>query len=121
VLTENARVLMAATALRTADMPQLSKVMAESHLSMRDDFEITTPAIDYLVNLLQQESAGELGVRMTGGGFGGCVIAIAPSSIIPRLIQSVTQDYTKNTGYIPQIITAKASAGAFVETHERLL
>lgn len=113
VLTENARTLLAADALSAGDMSTLIKVMAESHNSMRDDFNITTPAIDRLVAILQAAGEGQAGARMTGGGFGGCVVSIAPSAVIPRLVAAVNAHYQVDTGCVPTLIPAKASSGAF--------
>lgn len=113
VLTENQRTLAAADALTRGDMKCLSEAMADSHISMRDDFSITTPEIDELVAILQNAGRGNVGVRMTGGGFGGCVVAIAESKIIPDLIAKVEADYTALTKCIPTLIPARASEGAF--------
>ena len=113
VLTENARTLLAAKALSSGDMETLARVMAESHESMRDDFNITTPAIDRLVEILQTAGAGSAGARMTGGGFGGCVVSIAPKSLIPKLMKAVDDFYEAETGCTPRLIPAKASNGAF--------
>lgn len=113
VLTENARTLVAADALARGDLPALVKAMAESHNSMRDDFNITTPAIDRLVRIIASAGAGSAGVRMTGGGFGGCVVAIAPARLIPQLMDAITRHYEEETGCTPKLIPAKASAGAF--------
>jgi galactokinase len=113
VLSENQRTLLAAEALSAGDMPTLIAAMAESHASMRDDFNITTPAIDQLVAILQTAGAGQAGARMTGGGFGGCVVAIAPKSVIPQLMAAVVAEYQQATGCVPTLIPAKASAGAF--------
>jgi galactokinase len=99
--------------LSSGDMPTLARVMAESHLSMRDDFSITTPAIDRLVEILQKAGEGRVGARMTGGGFGGCVVSIAPAVMIPQLMRAVEQYYQVDTGCIPTLIPAKASKGAF--------
>lgn len=113
VLTENTRTLLAAEALSSGDMETLARVMAESHESMRDDFNITTPAIDRLVEILQTAGAGSAGARMTGGGFGGCVVSIAPKSLIPKLMKAVDDFYEAETGCTPRLIPAKASKGAF--------
>ncbi|MEH3046309.1 galactokinase [Sphingomonas adhaesiva] len=82
VVTENARVLAAAEALRRGDLIELGRLMAQSHASMRDDFRITVPAIDALVAIAQSAIAtladGRGGARMTGGGFGGAIVAVAP-------------------------------------------
>lgn len=114
VLTENIRTLAAAEALSNGDMRALSQVMAESHVSMRDDFSITTPSIDRLVEILQQAGEGQAGARMTGGGFGGCVVSIAPAALIPRMMAAVQEHYETATGCVPTLILAKASKGAFV-------
>ena len=114
VLTENIRTLAAAEALSKGDMRALSQVMAESHVSMRDDFNITTPSIDRLVEILHQAGEGQAGARMTGGGFGGCVVSIAPAALIPRMMAAVQQHYEAATGCVPTLIPAKASKGAFV-------
>lgn len=113
VLTENQRTLDAAMALSEGNLAGLVKVMTESHASMRDDFNITVPAIDTLVDILAVAGEGKAGARMTGGGFGGCVVAVAPIEIIPRLAAAVEAHYQNQTGSIPTLIRAKASAGAF--------
>ena len=113
VLTENERTLSAADALTRGDMTSLAKVMAESHISMRDDFSITTPEIDVLVSILQKAGEGKAGARMTGGGFGGCVVSIAPAEVIPNLIAAVEREYQTATRCTPTIIQASVSAGAF--------
>jgi galactokinase len=113
VLTENQRTLDAARALSEGNLTGLVKVMAESHASMRDDFNITVAAIDTLVDILAVAGDGTAGARMTGGGFGGCVVAVAPAEVIPRLIAAVEAHYQDQTGCIPTLIRAKASAGAF--------
>ena len=73
-VTEQARTLAAVNALRAGGMERFGALMVESHASMRDDFEITTPAIDALV--ADAVACGALGARMTGGGFGGCIVAL---------------------------------------------
>ena len=113
VLTENKRTLLAADALAAGNMPALVTLMAESHQSMRDDFNITTASIDKLVEIMTAAGNGNAGVRMTGGGFGGCVISIAPADIIPQLIAAVERNYKLATGCTPTLIPAKAVAGAF--------
>jgi galactokinase len=81
VITENARVLAAADALRDGDLPAVGELMYESHQSLRDDFEVSTPTLDRLVDDLRTTS-GVYGARLTGAGFGGCVVALArPGSL----------------------------------------
>ncbi|MGB3611362.1 MAG: galactokinase [Cellvibrio sp.] len=115
VLTENNRTLAAADALKKGDMARLSRVMMESHASMRDDFNITVPAVDTLVDILTTAGKGLAGARMTGGGFGGCVVAIAPRAMISTLMAAVEDHYQQETGCKPTLIPAKASPGAFAE------
>jgi len=115
VLTENARTLLAVDALAAGDLKSLVTLMTESHASMRDDFNITTDSIDILVEILTEAGAGQAGVRMTGGGFGGCVVAIAPATLIFTLISAVEKNYQSRTGCIPTLIPAKAIAGAFYD------
>jgi galactokinase len=76
ILTENQRVLDFVAALQTSDLTEAGRVLTASHASMRDDFEITTDHIDLIADIAVR--AGALGARMTGGGFGGCVIALVP-------------------------------------------
>lgn len=75
VLTENARVRVFADALRRLDLPALGPLLAASHTSLRDDFEVSTPVLDALVERLVA-TPGVLGARLTGAGFGGCVVAL---------------------------------------------
>lgn len=74
IITENQRTIDAAEAMRNNDIKTLQRLMAESHASMRDDFEITVSEIDILVEIIKAEIGESGGVRMTGGGFGGCVV-----------------------------------------------
>ncbi|HHF2897439.1 TPA: galactokinase, partial [Vibrio alginolyticus] len=76
VITENDRTIKAAQALRAHDIKRMGELMAESHASMRDDFEITVKEIDTLVEIVKDTIGDQGGVRMTGGGFGGCVVAL---------------------------------------------
>ena len=92
VITENERTQLAAYAMRDDNAAELSRLMAASHISMRDDFEITTPEIDYLVEIINTALGEQGGVRMTGGGFGGCVVALIPTTLTERIISSVNSN-----------------------------
>jgi galactokinase len=76
VVTENARVDAFVAALERDELDRLGPLMAESHASLRDDFEVSTPELDALVARLSS-TPGVFGARMTGAGFGGCVVAVA--------------------------------------------
>ena len=113
VVTENERTVNAAQAMEAGDMARLSELMRDSHISMRDDFEITVPAIDTLVEIIAEVVAQNGGVRMTGGGFGGCVVALVPQELQQQVIAAVTEQYPAKTGLTPEIFICKASQGAF--------
>lgn len=98
VITENQRVLEAVEALKANDMVKLGELMAQSHDSMRDDFEITIPEIDYLVELAQVAIGKNGGARMTGGGFGGCIVCLVPNEKVEDLRKLIADNYEKNTG-----------------------
>jgi galactokinase len=116
IITENTRTLAAAQALRAGDLAQLGALMAASHASMRDDFEITHPSVDHLVSLLQQAIADHAGsqggARMTGGGFGGCVVAVLPRAHVPAVEASVAQGYRSPQGEAGWVFVTQAAAGA---------
>ncbi|BES85670.1 galactokinase [Pectobacterium araliae] len=112
VITENRRTLEAADALARQDARRLFTLMAESHVSMRDDFEITVPPIDTLVALIQNYVGERGGVRMTGGGFGGCIVALIPSALTDEVKQVIEREYPARTGLKPSIYLCQASDGA---------
>ena len=112
VITENARTEKAALAFQMGDYRLLSRLMAESHASMRDDFEITTPELDYLVDIVSEVLKMQGGVRMTGGGFGGCAVAMAPGNLVNTITEVVDKKYTLHTGLTAEIHQCVASTGA---------
>lgn len=117
VITENDRTLAAAQALRDHDMSRMSELMAQSHASMRDDFEITVPEIDTLVDIVKQVIGEQGGVRMTGGGFGGCIVALVPPSLVDEVKAAIEAQYQAKTGLKESIFICQAKEGAgLVET-----
>lgn len=112
VLSENARTVEAAGALEKGDLHRMGQLMAESHASMRDDFEITVPQIDTLVDIVKATIGDQGGVRMTGGGFGGCVVALIPEDRVPAVQQAVAQQYEAKTGIKETFYVCKPSQGA---------
>ena len=112
VITENARTFAASEALKANDMAKLSVLMEQSHASMRDDFEITVPEVDGLVDIVKQVIGAEGGVRMTGGGFGGCIVALMPPALVDDVCQAVEQKYQALTGLKESIYVCKAMPGA---------
>ena len=114
VVTENQRVLDAVEALKKNDLTRLGKLMGESHDSMRDDFEITVPQIDYLVELAQLVIGKSGGARMTGGGFGGCIVALAPHDKVDVVRKIIADNYEKTTGLKETFYVCTASQGVRV-------
>lgn len=112
VVTENARTTAAANALAAGDLATLGRLMAQSHASMRDDFGITVPAIDQLVDVLQRAIGSEGGARMTGGGFGGCVVALLPQDRVAAATAAVAQNYRSPGGEAAEVWVCQAQAGA---------
>ncbi|MEC8419438.1 MAG: galactokinase [Pseudomonadota bacterium] len=113
IITENQRTLEASEALKMGDIQTVSTAMAQSHVSMRDDFEITVRPIDYLVEIIDEVLGNTGGVRMTGGGFGGCVVALAPTDKVDAVKQVVADKYFDETGYQADIYVCTATQGAF--------
>jgi len=87
--------------------------MAQSHASMRDDFEITVSPIDFIVEIVHDVLGKTGGVRMTGGGFGGCVVALVPTDSVDKIKTTVEQRYADKTGYHADIYVCTATQGAF--------
>jgi galactokinase len=110
VVSENARVLESADALRRGDLDKLGSLMSASHASLRDDFEVSTPELDALVDALGR--AGAAGARLTGAGFGGCVVALAPVGEAHALAARAADDYRLQTGLQPTPYVCRAVAGA---------
>ncbi len=110
VVTENDRTLSAADALAAGDLVLCGELMNESHVSMRDDFEISCPEVDAMVEI-NTAADGVHGARMTGGGFGGCTISLVEAAAVAAFTTKVAAEYRAATGLDPQIFTSPPSAG----------
>jgi galactokinase len=110
VVTENDRVQQAADLLRAGRIADLAPVLDASHTSMRDDFEITVPTVDLAVEAARE--AGALGARMTGGGFGGCIIALVPAGDSDRVGAHVAGRFDQAGFDPPRHFVGRPSAGA---------
>lgn len=113
VITENERTLQAREAMLADDPARLGVLMYESHISMRDDFEITTDALNKLVEISRGQP-GCYGARMTGGGFGGCGVALVREENVDAFVAVVGPEYQRQTGNTPQIYVCEATEGASV-------
>lgn len=112
VISENHRVIAATQAMREGDIARIGELMAQSHRSMRDDFDITVKEIDLLVDLVKQVIGDQGGVRMTGGGFGGCIVALVPQHLVDEVIEYVASQYQAQTGLKESVYLCHAVDGA---------
>ena len=112
VVTENGRVAAAAQALAAGDLERMGELMAASHASMRDDFEITVPLVDQLVGIVKEAIGTAGGVRMTGGGFGGCVVALVPHALVDAVRVAVGNGYLGPKGERATVYVCRAAGGA---------
>ena len=114
VVTENERVLACAAALAEGDLPTVGRLMAESHESLRDDFEVSRHELDIMVDLASA-TTGCHGARMTGAGFGGCAVALVDAARADEFCATVERGYRKATGLRPALYRCAAAEGASVE------
>ena len=121
VITENARTERAAAAFAAGDLKALGALMRASHRSMRDDFEITTPDVDRLADLLNAAIGDEGGARMTGGGFGGAVVALAHRARAAEIAGRIEAAYKRPDGQPTKALIQQPVSGAVVSDapHER--
>ncbi|MBE7209771.1 MAG: galactokinase, partial [Gluconacetobacter diazotrophicus] len=111
IVTENARVLRTCTALELGDIATVGELMAGSHRSMRDDFQITHPKVDELVDILSDTLGTRGGARMTGGGFGGCVVALVPADLLDAAKAAIAERYRDPQNEPATVYVCEASAG----------
>jgi len=117
VVTENARTRWAASALESDGIVTLRQLMADSHRSLRDDYEVSCHELDIMVQLAMQQP-GVLGARMTGGGFGGCTINLVSANESDRFCRRVAAGYEAATGHRPDIYVCEASQGVGIAEAE---
>lgn len=110
VITENARVAEAADALARHDLDYFGRLMRESHVSLRDDFQVSCEELDLMVELAGKIE-GVFGARMTGGGFGGCTINLVKSDRVEAFRAFVGNGYERATGKPPEIYVCTAGDG----------
>ena len=111
IVTENERTLGAARALGAGDLAEMGRLMYESHYSLRDDYEVSSPELDVLVELARG-LPGVLGARMTGGGFGGSTVSLVRRAALEDFERALSEGYERETGRRPAILVSEAGAGA---------
>lgn len=114
VIGEISRTLRAAEVLKQGDYTSLGKLMNASHLSLRDDFEVSCKELDLMVEIAQGlgSAHGVLGSRMTGGGFGGSTVTLCDSTQAPLIMETLEREYQKATDIKPQIFSSRPGEGA---------
>jgi len=111
VITENRRVEDAAEALERGNLETLGRLMAESHVSLRDDYEVSCSELDTMVGIAAAQP-GILGTRMTGGGFGGCTVNLVREENVQEFCANVSRLYKEATGLDPVMYVTNAVGGA---------
>jgi len=115
VVTENARVGEAVAAFEAGEPESLGRLFAASHASLRDDYEVSSPALDLMVEVASA-TPGVIAARMTGAGFGGCTVNLVEPDAVARLRARVLGEYAERSGLTPRVFEVDAVAGAgFVE------
>jgi len=116
VISEIGRTTAAAQAVKAGDWPRVGELMVASHESLRDDYEVSCPELDLLVDLARDlgPEGGVFGTRMTGGGFGGCTVTLVRTADVDRVARHVTGVYQQETGIEPSVLTSRPARGAHV-------
>jgi len=110
VVSENQRVLEAANALQSRDVFRFGQLMYESHRSLRDLYEVSSPELDVMVELASH-LPGVHGSRMTGGGFGGCTVTLVETTRAEQVRRELAGSYARITGITPEVYISTASDG----------
>ncbi|MBL8153250.1 MAG: galactokinase [Anaerolineae bacterium] len=113
VISENERTLRAAEVMRQGDAVLLGQLMNDSHTSLRDDFEVSSDALNTIVDCARREP-GCYGARMTGAGFGGCAVALVQAEAAESFASAVSVTYRNSTGLQPNVYVCRATNGAEV-------
>ena len=116
VTTENARTLAAAAHLEKREFAAVGALMFESHRSLRNDFEVSSPELDVLVDIARELGAagGVLGARMTGGGFGGCTVTLVRRDSVDHVAETLDREYRRRTGRVPSWFVSRPARGAHI-------
>jgi len=110
VITENERVQKGVVALKAGNIEAFGSLMYESHRSLRDDYEVSSPELNLMVQIASMQK-GVIGARMTGGGFGGCTVNLVEREEAESFTQAVSKEYESRTGLAPEIYLCNAAGG----------
>ena len=111
IVTENERVLLATNSMKKGDFESLGLLLNESHISLRDDYEVSCKGLDMMVEIAAKQN-GVYGSRMTGAGFGGCTVSLVEPKYVDEFIKNVGVEYFNKTGKKPNIFSTNACDGA---------
>jgi galactokinase len=111
VVSENARVVATAAALEAGDLDELGRLFAESHASLRDRYEVSSPALDAMVEVASA-IPGVVASRMTGPGPGGCTVNLVLADAVPALQAAVDRAYARRTGLHGRVYPVDVVDGA---------
>jgi galactokinase len=116
VIGEIERTVKAAARIRASDWPKVGELMYASHRSLRDDYEVSCRELDALVEIAESIGlpGGVFGCRMTGGGFGGCVVALVRSDSVAAITKILATRYKEKTGLEATIFGSRPAAGASI-------
>ena len=116
VISEIERTVHAAEGVRASNWPTVGQLMYASHRSLRDDYEVSCPELDAVVEIAEAigSQGGVFGCRMTGGGFGGCTVALVSANKVAEVSSRVAAEYEKKTGIKPTLFVSRPAAGATV-------
>jgi len=116
VIGEIERTVHAAEGVRASNWPTVGQLMYASHTSLRDDYEVSCPELDAVVEIAQGigPKGGVSGCRMTGGGFGGCAVALVRTDAVGAISERIASEYEKRTGIKPTLFVSRPAAGAMV-------
>ena len=117
VVSEIARTTQAADEMQNKVWASVGRLMFKSHESLRDDFEVSTPELDLLVELARErctKAGGVYGARMTGAGFGGCTVTLVRADQTDAVTEHLLNRYTEKFGVVPSIFATRAAQGAHV-------
>jgi galactokinase len=116
VIGEIERTVHAAEGVRASNWPTVGQLMYASHASLRDDYEVSCPELDAVVEIAQDLGlkGGVFGCRMTGGGFGGCAVALVEAAKVPTISERIGSEYERRTKIKPTLFVSRPAAGATV-------
>jgi galactokinase len=116
VITENERTEQAARCFAAGDWARVGQLMYASHVSLREDYEVSCPELDIVVEIAREigPRGGVFGCRMTGGGFGGCAVALVKTDLVEIIMRQMSELYELRAKIIPALFVSRPAGGARV-------